>query len=95
MNKSKIISKKEILGLEETLINNPQSGIPLGANLYKIRLASKAKGKGKSGGFRIVTYLRYEMQDSTEIYLLTIFDKSEESSIDKADLVKIAKQIFP
>lgn len=95
MNKSKIISKKEILDLEETLINNPQSGIPLGANLYKIRLASKAKGKGKSGGFRIVTFLRYEMQDSTEIYLLTIFDKSEESNIDKADLVKIAKQIFP
>lgn len=100
-NRFKRFSKKfpsleeEILDLEETLINNPQTGISLGANLYKIRLASKAKGKGKSGGFRIVTYLRHEIQDSTDIYLLTIFDKSEESIIDKADLVKILKQIFP
>jgi hypothetical protein len=86
---------EEILDLEETLIRNPESGIPLGADLYKIRLASKSKGKGKSGGFRIITYLQYETEDSTDIYLITIFDKSEESSIDKAHLVKIVKKIFP
>lgn len=87
--------EEEILNLEEILIENPQSGIPLGANLYKILLASKAKGKGKSGGFRIVTYLRYELQDQTDIYLVTIVDKSEESNIHKNDLVKIVKPIFP
>lgn len=85
---------KEILELEETLVINPRSGIDLGGNLYKIRLASKDKGKGKSGGFRIITYLKIESEDATDIYLITIFDKSEESNIDKATLIKIANQIF-
>jgi mRNA-degrading endonuclease RelE of RelBE toxin-antitoxin system len=98
--KFKRLSKKfsslasEIENLEDILIEKPESGISLGANIYKIRLANKDKGKGKSSGFRIVTYLVYKTQNSTDIYLLTIFDKSEESSIDKTDLVKLVKQIF-
>lgn len=84
----------EILELEDELIKNPELGTSLGANLYKIRLASKDKGKGKSGGFRIVTYLIYETQDSTNIYLITMFDKSEESNIDKTELIKLVRKIF-
>jgi mRNA-degrading endonuclease RelE of RelBE toxin-antitoxin system len=99
-SKFKRFSKKfsslesEIQNLENELIKNPELGTSLGANLYKIRLGSKDKGKGKSGGFRIVTYLIHEIEDSIDIYLITIFDKSEESSIDKTDLIKLVKQIF-
>lgn len=85
----------EIEYLENELIKNPEFGISLGANLYKIRLASKDKVKGKSGGFRVITYLIYETENSTDIYLITLFDKSEESSINKTDLLKLVRQIFP
>ena len=84
----------ELVNLEKDLINNPKLGESLGSNLYKIRLSAKDKGKGKSGGFRVITYLVQEFQNSFEIYLITIFDKSEEASISKSLLIKIVKSIF-
>jgi mRNA-degrading endonuclease RelE of RelBE toxin-antitoxin system len=67
--------------LEQRLIENPKLGDSYGANIYKVRLADESKGKGKSGGFRVVTYLIEQNNESTDIYLVTIFDKSEEASI--------------
>ncbi len=64
-------------------------GESYGANIYKIRVADQSKGKGKSGGFRVITYLVQENKTSTDVYLITIFDKSEESSISKDDVKKI------
>ena len=99
-SKFKRLSKKfsslarEIENLEDELIKKPDSGISLGANLYKVRLAAKDKGKGKSGGLRVVTYLIYKTENSTDIYLLTLFDKSEESNISKTELIRLVRQIF-
>jgi hypothetical protein len=58
----------------------------LGNNAYKIRIAIRSKGKGKSGGARIITYL---VTENKEVYLLTIYDKSELSSIDDKTLRQI------
>ena len=35
----------------------PERGVALGKNCYKIRLAIKSKGKGKSGGARVITHI--------------------------------------
>lgn len=81
--------------LEQQLIANPKLGVSYGANIYKTRLGDESKGKGKSGGFRIITYLVNGSTTSTEIILVTIFDKSEESTIDKSDaknLVSVIKK---
>ena len=77
--------------LEKTLLANPKIGNSYGGNIYKIRLADDSKGKGKSGGFRVITYVIEETNESTDIFLITIFDKSEESSIDKHDIKEILK----
>src|SRR5690606_1952796 len=74
--------------LEQALLKNPKIGISYGGNIYKIRLADEAKGRGKSGGFRVVTYLIEETDQSTTVFLITIFDKSEEASISKTDIKK-------
>ncbi|MVM38314.1 addiction module toxin RelE [Spirosoma sp. HMF3257] len=74
---------EEMKELTNVLEQTPATGESLGAGLYKIRLASRSKGKGKSGGFRIVTYLLTETEEGTDVYLLTIYDKSEEGSIKK------------
>ena len=84
----------ELKILEEELLNHPDSGTNLGSGLYKIRLASGSKGKGKGGGFRIVTYLVRKTEAGIDIYLITIFDKSEESSVDKSELKKLVKRII-
>ena len=79
--------KQELAGLSTTLTNEPETGTPMGNNTYKIRLAVKSKGKGKSGGVRVITYI---VTEDKEVYLLTIYDKSEFSNIDD----KIIKSII-
>ena len=66
----------------------------MGSGLHKIRLASAIKGKGKSGGFRVVTYYIEQVGDEEIIYLVTIYDKSEQDSITKDDLLAIVDDAF-
>ena len=82
--------KNELAELNEILISNPTLGIPLGYNAYKIRIAIKSKGTGKSGGARVITYVVTENQ---EVYLLTIYDKGELDSIDDNTLRAIIKSL--
>ena len=73
---------------------NPKAGILITDNVYKIRLASLDNNSGKSGGFRIITYVVDEITSSTfEINLLIIYDKSEESNFDKNEITTIIKQL--
>ena len=74
--------------LEESLIKNPKQGDNLGGGLYKVRLAAKSKGKGKSGGARVITYI---VTENNEVYLLTIYDKAELDAIDDKSLKSIIK----
>jgi len=81
----------EINELALQLEKNPLIGIDLGDNIRKIRLASKSKGKGKSGGFRVITYLLSIQNSQIEVYLISIYDKSEMENIPKNEIKKILK----
>ncbi|MFD0792602.1 type II toxin-antitoxin system RelE/ParE family toxin [Mucilaginibacter litoreus] len=85
--------QQSLLQLEESLLINPRSGDSYGGNVYKVRLADSSKGKGKSGGFRVITYVIQETSEGTDIYLITIFDKSEEASISKYDIREILSSL--
>jgi hypothetical protein len=82
--------KKEYQLLLDELEVNPKKGIPLGKDCYKIRLAIASKGKGKSGGARVVTCVKVVRQT---VYLLAIFDKSEMENIDDEELKNRLNQI--
>ncbi|MHA4740911.1 type II toxin-antitoxin system RelE/ParE family toxin [Dyadobacter sp. MSC1_007] len=69
----------------------PDLGTPLGGNAFKIRWQVKSKGKGKSGGVRVITY--YITEDG-ELYLLTIYDKSEQESITPKQIRTLIETIF-
>jgi hypothetical protein len=91
--KKKFSSLNNELGeLIDELENNPFTGESLGAGLYKVRLASKSKGK--SGGFRVITYLVEQKENGIDIFLITIYDKSEENSINKDALIKLVRLNF-
>jgi mRNA-degrading endonuclease RelE of RelBE toxin-antitoxin system len=62
--------------------------------IYKVRWSAPSKGKGKSGGFRVMYYLLNETEDETEILLLTIFDKSEVETIKKQTAVKLKDDVL-
>ncbi|MFS8083112.1 MAG: hypothetical protein ACMG51_06650 [Ginsengibacter sp.] len=84
--------KQELSDLGKLLSVNPESGTALGNNSYKIRIAIKSKGKGKSGGARVITYV---ISEKEEIYLLTMYDKSEFDSIDDKIIKSIIKTLMP
>ena len=79
--------KAELRELSNILSESPETGKSLGNGTYKIRLAIKSKGKGKSGGARVITYL---VTENEEVYLLLIYDKSEYENVDD----KILQQII-
>lgn len=62
------------------LENNPFQGTDLGNGVRKLRMAITSKGKGKSGGARVITLnilVKQQPEDVIDITLLTIYDKSE------------------
>lgn len=82
--------KKDLEELLKELVINPELGIALGNNFYKIRLAISSKGKGKSGGARVITYVKII---ATTVFLTSIYDKSEKESITEKELEEIFKLI--
>ena len=93
--------KIELKELESQLIKNPRLGIKIHENIYKIRIAVKSKGKGKSGGLSVITFLTEikneqdldENDQDITVYLLTIYDKSNIENISEKELKNIIKEI--
>jgi hypothetical protein len=83
--------KKEYEELIEKLEINPELGISLGNNVYKIRLSIASEGKGKRGGARIITFFRTA---SGNVYLLTIYDKSEYDTISDDEIRNIINEVL-
>lgn len=48
--------KSDFVELVKTIKQEPRQGPLIGNNCYKIRLSIASKGKGKSGGARVITY---------------------------------------
>ena len=82
--------KEDISVLADSLANNPKQGVAIGKCCYKIRVPFTSKGKGKSGGARIITYLHMAQQ---KVYLLAVYDKSEVATILDSQIVERLKQI--
>ena len=82
--------KNELLVLVAELKKEPTMGVPLGRGFYKIRLSIASKGKGKSGGARIVTHV---VVAGKKVYLLSIFDKSERDNITDEELKDALREV--
>ena len=89
--------KKELQELVNQLEKEPRLGTKIGEDTYKIRLAVKSKGKGKSGGMRVITYVDVELElkeeELTVVYLMSIYDKSDTSNISDKLLKQLVKEI--
>ena len=81
----------ELRELELKLSSNPNSGICLGHDTYKIRISIQSKGKGKRSGARIITFV---VKVDQEVYLLTIYDKSEIETISDKKISEMIKRIL-
>ncbi len=76
------MAQEEIDDLVDTLSHNPTAGdeIQGTGGCRKVRVAGR--GKGKSGGYRAITF--YSGEELPE-FLITVFSKGERSDLSKAD----------
>ena len=80
--KYKSLASDLALVIDELTIN-PTMGTPIGKDCYKLRIAISSKGKGKSGGARMITFVRIVKQT---VFLMDIYDKSEQVTISDKEL---------
>jgi mRNA-degrading endonuclease RelE of RelBE toxin-antitoxin system len=80
--------RQEIIELIQNLKENPVQGTPIGKDCFKIRLAIKSKGRGKSGGARVITCV-FTLQE--KLVLLSIYDKAEKENIENRELEELIK----
>lgn len=73
-------------------------GVPLGADAFKIRLGISSKGKGKSGGARVITLVEMIMigtlnqkDEQVTVNLMTIYDKSATATITDKELKEMIR----
>ncbi len=77
--------------LIEELSKNPRMGTDLGDGFRKVRMSISSKGKGKSGGARVITFDMIERNDC--LYLMLAYDKADYASV-RIDIVKkLAKEM--
>ena len=60
--------------------------------MRKIRMSIHSKGKGKSGGARVITFSVVVAIEETEINLLYIYDKSERESISMSEIQELLRK---
>lgn len=82
--------KVEYVALLDSLEENPEQGTPLGNHCFKIRIAIASKGKGKSGGARVIIHV---VVSNRVVFLLDIYDKSEQDNITEKELADLLKMI--
>jgi hypothetical protein len=81
--------RTEIAELGKELAQSPTTGISLGNDVYKIRLAIASKNKGKSGGARVISFVKII---GKTVFLLSIYNKSEKDSISNKEIEALLKK---
>ncbi len=80
--------------LMRSLTNKPEQGVELFDGIRKIRLNIKSKGKGKSGGARII--IRVQLINDVLAFLF-VYDKSEMENVRDEylrDIIKRNAELF-
>ena len=81
---------QDLRALLTLLTATPTTGTALGRNCYKVRLAIESKGKGRSGGARVISYVAVLAE---EVVLLTIYDKADRADLRPGELDDLLKML--
>lgn len=82
--------KSDLNQLFDELAINPTKGTSLGNDIYKVRLSIQSKGKGKSGGARVMTFI--QVTEST-VTLFSIYNKGEKDTISDKEIKQLIKDL--
>jgi len=75
--------QKDIDTFLDNITSKKDLGIELKSNVFKVRVANSNKNKGKSAGYRLISYLAVV---ENELHLLYIYDKSKLVNITEKEV---------
>ena len=84
--------KGDVDALVVSLKDNPTQGADLGGGIRKVRMAITSKGTGKSGGARVITLTVLVSVTDLDVWLLTLYDKSERETITDSEIAELRRQ---
>lgn len=85
--------KNDLKALVLSLSENPFQGVELAPGIRKIRMAITSKGRGKSGGARIITYTIVATENEGTVYLMNVYDKADFSTVELSVLKEQTKHL--
>ena len=98
-NEAKRLAKRhrsfidDLQDFQEELLKNPYQGTELSPGIRKIRLTINSKGRGKSGGARVITFTYLVDEKDGVVILLLLYDKADASSIKMNVVREIIKDL--
>jgi len=84
----KLLSESERSSIINYLASHPLSGEIMQGTGGIRKLRWSARGKGKSGGVRVIYYYHHE---TIPLFVLTVFGKGEKANLSKSERNELAK----
>lgn len=82
--------ENDFIKLQRSLIQDPNQGTPITLGLSKVRMSITSKGKGKSGGARVIVQIKKEPD---RLLFLFVYDKNEISNVNDNYLRALLKTL--
>jgi mRNA-degrading endonuclease RelE of RelBE toxin-antitoxin system len=83
----------DLQDFRDSLLKNPFQGTELSPGIRKVRLTIESKGRGKSGGARVITFTYWVDEENGVVILLLLYDKSDASNIKMNVVRQIIKDM--
>ena len=84
---------EDLQDFRDSILKNPYQGTELSLGIRKVRLTIGSKGRGKSGGARVITFTYLVDEKDGVVILLLLYDKADASSIKMNVVRKIIKDL--
>ena len=98
-NEAKRLAKRhrsfvdDLIDFRDSLQKNPYQGTELSPGIRKVRLTITSKGRGKSGGARVITFTYLVDEKDGVVILLLLYDKSDADTIKMNVVREIIKDL--
>ena len=83
----------DLQDFRDSILKNPYQGTELSPGIRKVRLTIGSKGRGKSGGARVITFTYLVNENDGVVILLLLYDKADASSIKMNVVRQIIKDL--
>ena len=83
----------DLQDFRDSILKNPYQGTEFSPGIRKVRLTIGSKGRGKSGGARVITFTYLVDEKDGVVILLLLYDKADASSIKMNVVRQIIKDL--